>query len=198
LLDISASNSSASGGEGFLLTGSVGSIIYNNTVYGPGVTNPVVTQASTSTGALVKNNIFYAGGYASVDATSETGTAYDYNDYFSASGTPFSWGGTAYNFANWQTNSAQDAHSSISGPSLANAAPLPLAGNYSLLATSPDIDAGVNLGSAYQMGLSPGAAWPGGVSLLNENSAGAGWEIGGYVYPTIGNRSTRLLRGCCD
>ena len=33
-----------------------------------------------------------------MDATSETGTAYDYNDYFSASGTPFSWGGTAYTF----------------------------------------------------------------------------------------------------
>jgi len=197
LLDISASSSSASGGEGFLLTGSTGSIIYNNTVYGPGVTNPAVTQSSTSTGALVKNNIFYTGGYASVDASSESGTAYDYNDYFSASGTtPFSWGGTAYSFAGWQASSAEDAHSFVANPSLANAAPLSGVWNYSLLANSPDIAAGVNLGSAYQMGLSPAAVWPGGVSLLNENS-GAGWEIGGYVYPA-GGGSTRLLRGCCD
>ena len=88
------------------------------------MTNAAITQASTSTGALVKNNIFWTGGYASVDATSETGTAYDYNDYFSASGTPFSWGGTAYTFANWQTNSSQDAHSLSADPTLTNASAL--------------------------------------------------------------------------
>ena len=197
LLDISASSSSLSGGEGFLLTGSAGSILYNNTVYGPGVTNPVVTQASTSTGALVKNNIFYTGGYASVDATSETGTAYDYNDYFSASGTPFNWGGTAYTFANWQTNSSQDAHSLTSDPSLTNASALSSTGNYALLAISPAINAGVNLGSTYQMALSPLSSWPSGVSLLNQNSAGSGWEIGGYVYPANAAAPTLLLRGCC-
>ncbi len=198
LLDISASSSSASGGEGFLLTGSVGSILYNNTVYGPGVTNPVVTQASTSTGALVKNNIFYTGGYASVDATSEASTAYDYNDYFSASGTPFNWGGTAYTLANWQTNSSQDAHSFSADPSLTNASSLSSTGNFALLAVSPAIDAGVNLGSAYQMGLSPEASWTGGVSLINQNSAGTGWDIAGHVYPANAAAPTLLLRGCCD
>jgi hypothetical protein len=198
LLDISASSASASGGEGFLLTGSVGSIIYNNTVYGPGVTNAVVTQASTSTGALVKNNIFYTGGYASVDATSETSTAYDYNDYFPASGTPFNWGGTAYTLANWQTNSLQDAHSFSADPSLTNASALPSTGNYALLAVSPAINVGANLGSTYQMGLAPGSSWPSGVSLLNQNSAGSGWEIGAYVYPANGASPTLLLRGCCD
>ena len=143
LLDISASSSSTTGGEGFLLTGSVGSIIYNNTVYGPGVANPVVTQASTSTGALVKNNIFNTGGYASVDATSETSTAYDYNDYFSsASGTPFNWGGTAYSFANWKTNSSQDAHSLNADPKLTSSAAILSGGNYALLKGSPAIDAG--------------------------------------------------------
>jgi hypothetical protein len=197
LLDISASSSSASGGEGFLLTGSVGSILYNNTVYGPGVTNPVVTQTSTSTGALVKNNIFYTGAYASVDASSETGTAYDYNDYFSASGTPFNWGGTAYTFANWQTNSSQDSHSISSDPNLTNAPSIASTGNFSLLAISPAVNAGVNLGSAYQMGLSPASSWPSGVTLLNQNSAGSGWEIGGYVYP-VNAAPTLLLRGCCD
>jgi len=198
LLDISASSSSLSGGEGILLTGSVGSIFYNNTVYGPGVTNPVFTQASTSTGALVKNNIFYTGGYASVDASSETGTAYDYNDYFSASGTPFNWGGTAYNLANWQTNSSQDAHSFSSDPSLTNASPLSSTGSYALLAVSPAINAGVNLGATYQMALSPASSWPGGVTLLNQNSAGSGWEIGAYVYPANAAVPTLLLRGCCD
>ena len=199
LLDISAASSSATGGEGFLLTGSAGSILYNNTVYGPDVTNPVVTQTSTSTGALVKNNIFYSGGYASVDATSETGTAYDYNDYFSAAaGTPFSWGGTAYSLANWQANSLQDTHSFSADPSLANASALSSTGNFSLLAVSPAINGGVNLGATYQLALSPASSWPGSVSLLNQNSAGSGWEVGAYAYPTSGAAATLLQRGCCD
>jgi hypothetical protein len=198
LLDISAASSSTSGGEGFLLTGSVGSIIYNNTVYGPSATNPVVTQASTSTGALVKNNIVYAGGYASVDATSETSTAYDYNDYFSASGTPFIWGGTAYNLANWQANSSQDAHSFSTDPGLTNASSLSTTGSYALLAISPAINAGVNLGSTYQMALTPSSAWPGSVSLLNQNSAGGGWEIGAFVYHANAAAPTLLQRGCCN
>ncbi len=66
LVDILAANN-----VGILLTGSVGSIFYNNTLFGPGNTHAALSQASTSTGALVKNNIFYTGAYASVDASSE-------------------------------------------------------------------------------------------------------------------------------
>jgi hypothetical protein len=198
LVDISQSGSTYDGLQtGILLAGAASSAIYNNTVYGPAITNPALSLVSTSTGALVKNNIFETGGYASVDATSESGAAIDYNDYFSASGTPFSWGGTAYTFANWQANSLQDAHSLSSDPKLVNASSLSSTGNYSLLAVSPAIDAGTNLGSTYQMALSPASSWPSGVSFLNQNSAGAGWEIGAYVYPAGGPR-TLLLRGCCD
>jgi hypothetical protein len=179
-----------------LLTGSTGDVVYNNAFYGPTNTNAVISQASTSTGALVKNNIFYTGAYAGVDASSETGTAYDYNIYFSASGTPFNWGGTAYTFSNWQANSSQDAHSLNSNPSLVSAASISLGGNYAPLAISPAINAGVNLGSTVQMELSPVSTWPSGVSLLNQNAAGSGWEIGAYVYQP--NGSTRMLLGCCD
>ena len=48
------------------------------------------------------------------------------------------------------------------------------------------IDAGVNLGSAYQNGLAAASSWPGGVSLLNQNSFGSGWEIGAYVFAGAG------------
>ncbi|HWZ57247.1 MAG TPA: right-handed parallel beta-helix repeat-containing protein, partial [Verrucomicrobiae bacterium] len=191
LIDISQANN-----VGILLTGSTGSIVYNNTIFGPSNTHAAISQASTSTGALVKNNIFYTGAYASVDASSETGTAYDYNDYFSASGSPFSWGGTAYTFSGWQTNASQDAHSFSADPALTNASSLSTTGNYAVLANSPAVDAGVNLGSAYQMALTPSATWPSGVSLINQNSVGSGWEIGAYVYQL--NGSTRLLLGCCD
>ena len=144
----------------------------------------------------MKNNIFYTGAYASVDSTSETGTAYDYNDYFSASSSPFSWGGTAYTFSGWQSNASQDAHSFSADPALTNASSLSTTGNYAVLANSPAIDVGVNLGSTYQMALTPSSTWPNGVSLINQNSVGSGWEIGAYVYQA--NGSTRLLLGCCD
>ncbi len=196
LIDASQSYLSASGGAAAYFYGAAGNILYNNTIYAPLMTNAAISALSTSTGTLVKNNIVYAGGYAAVDSTSETGTAFDYNDYFSASGTPFSWGGTAYSFSGWQTNGSQDAHSLTGNPSLANASALPSGGNYSVLANSAAIDAGVNLGSAYQMALSPASAWPSGVSLFNQNLAGGGWEIGAYVYQA--NGSTRLLLGCCQ
>ena len=145
----------------------------------------------------MKNNIVYAGGYVVVDATSETGSAFDYNDYFSASGTPFSWGGTAFSLSGWQGTPSQDAHSFSADPALVNASSLSSTGNYALLAISPAINAGVNLGSTYQMALSPASSWPGGVSPFNQNSAGSGWEIGAYVYP-VNAAPTLLQRGCCD
>ena len=192
LIDVSLSNSSTTGGAGILLSGATSSIIYNNVVYGPLTTNAAVSQTNTSTGLLVKNNIFYTGAYTSVSTNSETGTVYDYNDYFSASGTPFSWGGAAYNFANWKTNSSQDAHSLNSDPKLTSGA----GRNFTLLLGSPAIDAGTNLGSTYQLALSPSFSLPGGIVLLNQSSFGGGWEIGAYVFPA--NRSTLPLMGCCD
>jgi len=197
LIDCSQCYLSASGGAAYYAYGAdAGSLVYDNTIYAPSAAAAAIQLQSTTTSTLVKNNIVYAGAYALVDATSETSTAFDYNDYFSASGTPFSWGGTAYALSGWQTASSQDGHSLNSNPGLVNAAALPAGGNYSLLAVSPAIDAGVNLGSTYQMGLAATSSWPGSVSLLNQNSAGSGWEIGGYVFAV--NDSTRLLMGCCD
>ncbi len=198
LIDCSQCYLSASGGAAYYAYGAdAGSLIYDNTIFAPLMTNAAISLQSTTTGALVKNNIVYAGGYALVDASSETSSAFDYNDYFSASGTPFSWGGTAYSLSGWQTASSQDGHSFSADPGLVNASALSSTGNYSLLAVSPAIDAGVNLGSVYQNGLGASSAWPGGVFLLNQNSAGSGWEIGAYLFAVGGNVGTRLLMGCC-
>ena len=191
IIDISQANN-----VGMLFTGSTGDVIANNTVYGPSNGNAAISLVSSSTGALVKNNIFWTGGYVSVDASSETGAGIDYNDYYSAAGTPFNWGGTGYAFAAWKTNSGQDAHSVNSNPLLNNGAALTTAGNYSLDAGSPAIDTGVNLGTTYQLGLTPAASWPGNVSLGNQNGYGSGWEMGAYVFAV--NGATVLLRGCCD
>jgi hypothetical protein len=199
LIDCSQCYLSASGGGAYYAYGAdAGSLVYDNTIYAPLVTNAAISLQSTTTGTLVKNNIVYAGGYALVDATSETSTTFDYNDYFSASGTPFSWGGTAYTLSGWQGDSSQDAHSFSADPGLVNASALTSTGNYSLLAVSPAIDAGVNLGATYQNGLAATSARPGGVSLLNQNSAGSNWEIGAYVFAANGSVGTRLLMGCCQ
>jgi hypothetical protein len=198
LIDCSHCNLSASGGAAYYAFGAdAGSLIYDNTIYAPLMTNAAIELQSGTNGTLVKNNIVYAGGYALVDAGSETSTAFDYNDYFSASGTPFSWGGTAYSFSGWQSASSQDAHSLNVDPGLVNASALSSTGNYSLLAVSPAIDAGVNLGLAYENGLAAASSWTGGVSLLNQNLAGSGWEIGAYVFGVNGTAGTRLLMGCC-
>jgi hypothetical protein len=53
------------------------------------------------------------------------------------------------------------------------------------------------LGAVYQNGLAAASSWPSGVSLLNQNSVGSGWEIGAYVFSANGSSGTRLLMGCC-
>jgi hypothetical protein len=200
LIDCSQCHLSATGGAAYYAyAADPGSLVYDNTIYAPTLSNAAIELQSTTTGTLIKNNIVYAGAYALVDAGSETSTAFDYNDYFSSSaGSPFSWGGTGYStLSAWQSSAAQDAHSFSADPGLVNASALSSTGNYSLLATSPAIDAGVNLGTTYQNGLAAASTWPAGVSLLNQNSFGSGWEIGAYVFASAGNAGTRLLMGCC-
>lgn len=195
LIDISAA-----GSVGMLFTASVGNVILNNTIYGPSNTHAAISQASTSTGALVENNIFYTGAYASVDASSESSTGYDYNDYFSASGTPFSWGGVAYNFADWQTNSSEDADSVTSNPALVNAAPILSGGNYALQNGSPMIDAGVDFVIPYNFELMPSSTWPKGVAIGNQynyappalRALALGWEIGAYIFPNAITTPSKL------
>src|SRR4030095_10167123 len=61
--------------------------------------------------------------------------------------------------------------------------------DFSLQASSPAINAGLNLGSLYSLGLMKGSIWPSAVLLLDQ---GASWDIGTLVYagPT---KSTALL-----
>ena len=165
------------------LNGGPNSLIYGNTVFGSAVVAPVVNQTVSSTGVLVKNNIFYFGSYVTVDTTSETSTVYDYNDYYSAAGgTPFSWGGTAYNFSNWQSTASQDAHSITTNPTLTNPAAIPSGGNYTLVAGSPAIAAGVSLGGTYQSTLLPSSVWPGYLRFASQPSS---WTMGAFLFQSI-------------
>jgi len=98
------------------------------------------------------------------------------------SGTKFSWSGTDYNFADWKTNSSQDANSPTpADPLFVNAA----TDEFHLATGSPAINVGVNLGATYDDGLNKNAAWPSAVNTLDQDDYGAGWEIGAYVYEII-------------
>ncbi|MCK5269331.1 MAG: discoidin domain-containing protein [Sedimentisphaerales bacterium] len=61
----------------------------------------------------------------------------------------------------------------------------PAVGNFALQPTSPAMDAGTNLGSPYNLGLSTASIWPNNVSTLDQNNYGTGWEIGAYVFTSV-------------
>lgn len=71
----------------------------------------------------------------------------------------------------------QEGMSLNDDPRFANAA----AGDFTLLTSSPAINAGAKLGSPYSWELLPGSLWPGSVATGNEDLYGSGWEIGAYI-----------------
>lgn len=131
----------------FALATSTGLTATDNSAYCPSLAQFAVALTSTSTGATVKDNLFQTGLYLSADATSETSFVADYNLFYgSASGTPFTWGTTAYSFANWKTNSSGDSHSLNANP-LLNSPPTDM----HLQSASPAIMAGTPI-SGYTTG----------------------------------------------
>ena len=139
--------------------------VYNNTCYhnNEGSADAgelsLFTQTHAASSCLIKNNILVAstGKHLLVAGTGNTtGHTIDYNEWYGGSATPFTWGATDYNFTDYKTASSQDAHSLNSDPLFTNAA----GGDFTLAAGSPCIDAGVDLGTDYQMALAPGSTWP--------------------------------------
>jgi hypothetical protein len=159
------------------LSGNTSTVAYGNTLVGNGK-GLWISGAGTNINA--RNNISEDNTTeVQVDSSVNQTPTIDYNDWFhSAGGTFMNWKGTAYNFTNWQTNSGLDAHSFSSNPLFTNAS----GNNFTFQSSSPAIDAGVNLGSAYEFGLSPSSSWPSSILTLNQNLNGSAWDIGAYVY----------------
>jgi len=127
-----------------------------------------------------KNNLISVSGsgypWVQHDA-SDSNYSPDYNLlYKSGSLTVINWLGTTSTLSAFQSAKSKMMHSISADPKLSN----PSGGNYSLLSTSPAIDSGTNLGAAYQFGLDPRTQFPWGT--LNQNSYGAAWEIGAFVF----------------
>ena len=147
---------SAFDGVGYV-TSCVGLRFYNNTLYLPtgGGDYPLyITNARTADNE-VQNCIVYcatSGGMAiGVDATVTAAEVdIDYNLYYLAAeaitAARWYWRGTAYGYADWLTNSTQDANSPA--PAEPQFVSVP-ADNFQLQAGSPAIGAGTDLGLFY-------------------------------------------------
>lgn len=175
-----------------------GHYIYNNTLYQNDQGTADAGEISTFTGDglaassdTIENNILVgsAGKHIlQIQAGNTVGHMINHNDYYGGSATPFGWGGTDYNFANYEATSSQDSGSTNSNPLFVSTS----TNNFTLTSSSPAIDAGVNLGSTYQLGLDPASTWPSNVITDNQNSFGAGWDIGAYVYTQISTPSVAM------
>lgn len=150
---------------------------HNNTLYlptGAGAYPLYLTNARTDD-AEVKNCIIFCltsdGMTIGVDATvAAAAVDIDYNLYYLAAeaitAARWYWRGTAYGFADWLTNSGQDANSPAPANPLFESVP---ADDFHLKSGSPAIDAGTDVGlfysgdapdcGAYERWASRGATW---------------------------------------
>jgi len=147
--------------------------IYNNTLYANAQdyyttlnTHTEIKIGGSSPGDTsyveIKNNVVQATiantHAVSVDATAYgmTGLSITNNDWYAAATNWYFWNATGGNvLATWNalTGVGTDLNSD---PLFTNAA----GGDFTLAAASPCIDAGVDLGTTYQMALAPGSTWP--------------------------------------
>jgi hypothetical protein len=133
-----------------------GNVSYNNTAWG-------FAHVSGSTSAIVKNNIFMSNGVAGyfTDGSGNADTV-DFNDVFA-------------NTTNY-SGVSKPPHDINSDPLFLNAA----AKDFRIGAGSPVIHAGADLGEPYNLALDPRTPFP--YRNLDQNSAGAGWDIGAFIY----------------
>lgn len=172
-------------------------LVYNNTSYGNSIGFQIWAPGNATAGDFtdnqLKNNIAAGNTVAALmavnggenDGTYGSGNIYTYNAFGAAATDFIEWGNATYEstYSAWETatgncRSAGCSHSIQTAPTFADVA----GRNFTLASNSSAIDAGVNLGSTYQMDLSPTSSWASSVSTLNQNSYGAGWEIGAFVF----------------
>jgi hypothetical protein len=114
--------------------------IYNNTIYGMGISGIEFNYGTVGTGPFtVKNNLLVNNRSAGIRVTSIYTAAYtgDYNGFY-GNGSDYSWKGSNMSLASFASSTGKEAHGLNANPSFVNAA----GGDFHLNAGSPMIDKG--------------------------------------------------------
>jgi len=181
---------SGNGGRGIMLSMNLGeeecndNLIYSNTAYnsrqslvfwGAGSTHSISNN-------IVKNNIFLTSSEDDISYLPQgrdSGNVFAYN-CLGPNNIKVNWNRSSKTtYAAWETAYGSTTHSVQSDPFFTNAP----GGEFTLLAVSPCIDAGADLGPSCATALLPGSSWPGNVMTGDQRNAGQWWEIGAYVFP---------------
>jgi len=129
--------------SGFGSATGAGGSLYNNVFYNNNLGN-ISPQGgiclNTSGSWTLKNNISFSNTALDIYVSASATVDIDYNDFYSSPATVLNWHGTQYNFADWKTNSGQDAHSLNADPKFRSTT------DFHLLPTSPCIGAGTDVG----------------------------------------------------
>ena len=136
-----------------------------------------------------RNNVFYGSGVKTGIGVTiiNGGTFIGYNNIFSnlAIGVQVLAGGIASS----KNSCFYDNTANVTGTLIATDSVITNPNFYSainkqfwLTTGSSCENTGLNLGATYQMGLKNNSIWTNSINLLNQNSFGAGWEIGAYIY----------------
>ena len=158
--------------------------VYNNTFYSSLNSGTIITidanndrtNPSPSTGAKIKNNIFYTVKQIyniSIESGSLVNFESDYNVFYCESGTPlFKVDGVVKTFNQWQAMGF-DVHSVVKNPDFINT---------SQFVPRNRLDHGTNPGMDWQTGLSTTAEWIAGTAPAISNQNGL-WQVGAIIHP---------------
>jgi parallel beta-helix repeat protein len=164
--------------------------VYNNTSYG-GRVGIHVGAYNTRPGMEISNNIIrnnvivgaeeqnlYCHTGGDNDGVRGWGNVYENNSFGVESGGFIRWGGSYLStYAAWEAAYGKPTNSVQGDPQLAGTSRTSLY----LKSTSPCIDAGEDLGTAYRSGLRASSVWTDSVRLADQNAYGSGWDVGAYV-----------------
>jgi hypothetical protein len=161
----------------------IGNKIYNNTVYGSEswgilLQNDDGVPGNCHDNAIVNNISIGTTGGPNLRVGGAAELAYnviDHNCFGAEAQNMFEigWGQFQSTYGALDGWYGKSTNSVTANPLFVN----PAGGDLSLQAGSPGIDAGLNLGTPYNMGLSAASVWPSGVVLTDRATA---WDIGAY------------------
>jgi len=161
---------------------------YNNVAYASGVQlcAGIKCRGQIFTDNLIKNNISIGHAYGELVweiYSTDTGNVIDHNCFGTNHNQMFEYPNNVWHntYASFEAQYG-NSHSIQADPLFTNAG----GHDFSLQSGSPCRDAGLDLGSGYEVALLPGSTWPAGILTASQADHGEGWEVGAFIYPDAG------------